>query len=73
VICSQTHIIIWLGGGNKFSQLFNVFGVNDVRQTEIRTAEPPVPETSASEFESAIKKSHKSPGTDQTPAQLIKA
>jgi hypothetical protein len=29
---------------NYFSQLFNVHGVNDVRQTEIHTAEPLVPD-----------------------------
>jgi len=28
---------------NHFSQLFNVHGVSDVRQTEIHTAEPLVP------------------------------
>ena len=58
-----------------FSQLFNVHGVKDVRQAEIQTAEPLVPEPSASEFELAIDKlkSHKSPGIDQIPAQLIKA
>jgi len=41
-------------------------GVNDVRQTEIHTAEPLVPEPSALEVEMAIKKlkSHKSPGID---------
>jgi hypothetical protein len=33
-----------------FSQLLNVHGVNDVRKTEIRTAEPLVPEPSAFEF-----------------------
>ena len=37
-----------------FSQPLNVHGVNDVRQTEIHTAEPLVPEPSASEFELAI-------------------
>jgi hypothetical protein len=53
----------------------NVHGVNDVRQTEIHTAEQPVPEPSASDFELAIEtlKSHKSPGSDQIPAELIKA
>jgi hypothetical protein len=41
-----------------------VHGVNDVRQTEIHTAEPLVPEPSALEVELAIEKlkSHKSPG-----------
>ena len=60
---------------NYFSQLLNVHGVNDVRQTEIHTAEPLVPEPSACEIEVAIEKlkSHKSPGTTQIPAELIKA
>ena len=50
-------------------------GVNDVRQVEIHTAEPLVPEPSACELELAIEKikSHKSPGTDKIPAELIKA
>jgi hypothetical protein len=41
----------------------NVHGVNDVRQTEIHTAEPLVPEPSDSEVEMAIEelKRHKSP------------
>ena len=58
-----------------FSKLFNVHGVKDVRQAEIRTAEPLVPELSASEFQLAIDKlkSHKSPGIEQIPAELIKA
>jgi len=34
---------------NYFSQLLNVHGVNDVRQTEIHTEEPLVPEPSAFE------------------------
>ena len=54
---------------NYFSQLMNVHGVNDVRQTEIHTAEPLVPEKSAFEVETAIEKlkRHQSPGTDQIP------
>ena len=39
---------------NHFSQLLNVHGVNDVRQTEIHTAEPLVPDPTAFEFEIAI-------------------
>ena len=39
---------------NPFSQLFNVHGVNDVRQTEIHTAETLVPEPRAFEVEMAI-------------------
>ena len=50
-------------------------GVKDVGQAEIHTAEPLVPEPSASEVQLAIDKlkSHKSPGIDQIPAELIKA
>ena len=60
---------------NYFSQLFNVHGVKDVGQAEIHTAEPLVPEPSASDVELAIDKlkSHKSPGIDQISAELIKA
>jgi hypothetical protein len=50
--------------------------VSDVRQTQIHTAEPLVPEPSAFEVDLAIeklKKKHKSPGNDQIPAELIKA
>ena len=60
---------------NYFSQLLNVHGAKDVRQPEIHTAEPLVPEPSALEVELAIEKlkSQKSPGIDQIPAELIKA
>jgi len=60
---------------NSFSQLLNVHGVNDVRQTERHTAEPLMPESSAFELELAVEKlnSQKSPGTDQIPSELIKA
>jgi len=60
---------------NYFSQLLNIQGVNNVRQTEIHSAEPLVPELSAFEVELAIKKlkSHKSPGIDQIQTGLIKA
>ena len=59
---------------NHFSQLLNVRVDIDVRQMEIHTAEPLVPEPSAFEFDVAIGKlkRHK-PGTDQIPAELIKA
>jgi len=45
-------------------RILNIHGVNDVRQTEIHTAEPLVSEPSAAEFQLAIEKvkSHKSPG-----------
>ena len=39
-----------------FSQLQSVHGANDVRQTEIRTAEPLAPERSAFEVEMAIER-----------------
>ena len=39
---------------NHFSQLFNVYGVIDVRQTEIHTAEPLLTEPSAFEVKMAI-------------------
>ena len=60
---------------NCFSQLFKIHGVNDVRQTEIYTVEPLVPEPSAFEIEMAIEKlkRHKSPGIIQILAELIKA
>jgi hypothetical protein len=60
---------------NYFSQLLNVHGVEDDGQVEIHTAEPLVPEPSAFEVELAVEKlkSHKSPGVDQIPAELIKA
>jgi len=59
---------------NYFSQLLNVHGVNDVRETETRTAEPLVPEPSAFDGELATEKlkSHKSPCIDQIPTELIK-
>ena len=48
-------------------------GVSDVRQTDIYTAEPLVPEPSAFEIEMAIEKlkRHKSPVIDQIPAELV--
>jgi hypothetical protein len=60
---------------NHFSQLLNIHWANDVRQTEVHTAEPLVPEPSAFEVEMAIEKlkRHKSTGIDQIPAELIKA
>jgi hypothetical protein len=66
---SKTPTVFWVGG-LTISRLLNIHEVNDVRQTEIYTAEPLVPEPSAFEFELAIEKlqSCKSPGIDQIPA-----
>jgi hypothetical protein len=44
---------------NQFSQLFNVHGDSDLRQTEIHTTEPLVPQPSAFEVEMAIEKPKK--------------
>jgi hypothetical protein len=62
-------------GEEPLSQPFNVHGVIDVKQTEIHTAEPLVPELSDFEFMMAIEKlkRHKSPATYQFPVELIKA
>jgi len=53
----------------------NVHEINDVRQGDIHTAKPLVPQLSAFEIEMATEKlkRHKSPGTDQLPAELMKA
>jgi hypothetical protein len=58
-----------------FCTLLNVQRVGGIRQTEIQTAEPFVPEPSISEVEVAIGnlKSYKSPGADQIPTELIQA
>jgi hypothetical protein len=54
---------------NFFNQVLNVHAVHDVRQMDIHTAEPLVPEPSLVEVEIAIGKlkSYKSPSTDQIP------
>jgi hypothetical protein len=58
-----------------FSHLLNVHNVSDVRQREVRTAEPLVPGPSRLEVEIVIAKlkKYKSPGSDQIPAELIQA
>jgi hypothetical protein len=60
---------------NFFNQVLNVHGVHDVRQMDVHTAEPLVPEPSLVKVEIAIGKlkSYKSPDTDQILAELIKA
>ena len=69
-----SHSIL-AGWGNHFSQLLNVRGVNNVRHIATHTAVPLVPDPSAFDFEMATEKlkRHKAPGTDQIPAELIKA
>jgi hypothetical protein len=56
---------------NYFSQILNVHGVSDVRQAEIHTTEPLVPEPSALEVKLVIEKlkSHKLPASDQIRAE----
>jgi len=73
LVADSHSILAWWR--NHFSQLLSIHKVNDVRQTEVHTAEPLVPEPRAFEVELAIEKpnSNKSPGTDQIPANLIKA
>jgi hypothetical protein len=58
---------------NYFSQILNVHNVSDVRQIEVHTAEP-LPGPSRFEVEIAIAKlkKHKSPGSDEIPAELIR-
>jgi hypothetical protein len=53
----------------------NVNVVNYIRQTEIHTAEPLVPELSVFEVEMAVEqlKRHISPSIDHIPAKLIEA
>jgi hypothetical protein len=56
-----------------FSQQFNAPGFNNVRQTEIRTAEPLLTESNAFEFKMAIEnlKRHKFSVIHQISAELI--
>jgi hypothetical protein len=60
---------------NYFYQLLNIHGVGSVRQTEIHTTKPFVPEPSATEVQFAIGKlkRYRSPGVDQILAELIQA
>jgi hypothetical protein len=58
---------------NCFHQLSNILRMNDVRQIEVHTAEPlvPDPSTFVVEFGIAKSKSYKSPGRDKIPAELF--
>jgi len=53
---------------HHFFQQFNVHRVSDIRQTEIHTAEPLVPEPSTFEDKMAIEKlkRHKSPSIEKS-------
>jgi hypothetical protein len=58
---------------NYVCQLLNIHGAGGVRQTEMHSAEPFVPEPSASEVGVATGKlkRYKSPGVDQIRAELL--
>jgi hypothetical protein len=60
---------------NYFCQILKVQGPGGIRQTEIHTAEPFVPEPSAAEVEVAFRKMkrYKAPGSDHILAELIQA
>jgi hypothetical protein len=60
---------------NYFCQLLNVNGAGGVRQTEMHTARPFVPQPTVSEGEVAVGKlkRYKSPGVDRISAELIQA
>jgi hypothetical protein len=57
-----------------FNEVLNVHGVHDVRQMDVYTSEPSVPEPSLVKVVIAIGKlkSYKSPGTYQILAELLK-
>ena len=59
---------------NHFSQLLNVHEVNNIRQAEIHTVEPLVPEPSAFEVELSIEKlkNHKSPSLIKSQQNRLK-
>jgi hypothetical protein len=71
-IDSHSMLVRWR---NHLSQLLNVHGVNDVKQTEIHTPGRLMSEPSAFGVEMATEKlkKHKSQGTDTVPADMIKA
>jgi hypothetical protein len=70
LIWLKTLTVFRLVGGNTSL----CHGVINVRQTEIYTAQSPVPRASAFEVEVAIEKvkRHKSPNNKQIPAELLK-
>jgi hypothetical protein len=60
---------------NYFCQLLNVHGTGGVRQTEMHTADPFVPEPCTSEVEVVIGKlkNYKFPVIGEIPAELLQA
>jgi len=56
VIRLQTPTVLWLGGGIISLSYLNTYEVNDVRQTDIWTAEPLVLEFSVPEVQMATEK-----------------
>jgi hypothetical protein len=74
VIRLQIPTLFWIGGGT-ISLNSSTYLVIVMSGRQKHTAEPLVPEPSAFEIEVAVEvlKVHKSPGTDQIPAELIKA
>jgi hypothetical protein len=60
---------------NFFNHVLNVQAVYDIRQMDIQRAEPLVPEPILVNVEIVIGKmiSYKSPGTDNIPAEFVKA
>jgi len=69
----QTPTVLWLGGGTISPSCSTCMGLRMLDRQKY-TAEPLVTEPSASEVELVFDKlkSHKSPGIDQIPAELIK-
>jgi hypothetical protein len=63
------------GWKNYTSLLLNVYRVSDVKQIEIHTSEPLVPDPSPFEVEIACVKlkKYKVPGSDPIPAEVIQA
>jgi hypothetical protein len=71
-LLASSHTILYRCK-NYFSQLLSVHRVSGVRQVEIHTAEPLLPEPGPFGVEIAVAKVEKckSPGSDQIPAELI--
>jgi hypothetical protein len=76
VIWLQTPTVFWLGGGTIFLRFSMYMGLVMLHNIVcMHAAEPPVPGLSAFEVEMAIEKLKglRPPGSDQIPAELVKA